>query len=183
MTSVCRNAVAESPLFKRIKRNVVGREHTFFSATSPGFERLCLNELQTLLPSVETAVIVTGGVEFEGRLTDCYLANLHLRTANRILMRLASFKATNFRALEKRIVRFPWELFLPPGISVRSSVATRRSRLLHTEAISERFQIGIADRFAQLGFCQFSENNSNNKQQIFLVSFKCIVEVKNEYGI
>jgi len=168
MTTECHHKDAETPLLKRTKRNVIGRGHTFFVATSPGFERLCLDELRTLLPTAETAVIVSGGVEFGGRLTDCYVANLYLHAANRILMRLDSFKATNFRELEKRISRFPWELYLEAGVGVRFNVTTRRTRLRHTKAISERFQTGIADRFAEVDLCQNSETHPNMVQQIFV---------------
>src|SRR5210317_282755 len=92
-----------SPLFKRIKRHVIGRERTFFAATPPGFEPLCLQELSNLHPAVGNARVTPGGVEFSGRLDDCYRANLNLRLPNRILMRISAFKSSNFRQLEKKI--------------------------------------------------------------------------------
>ena len=87
----------ESPLAKRIKRHVTGRQRTYFAATSPGFEALCHEELSALGLSIEDASIVGGGVEFSGRLLDCYQANLHLRTASRILLRIDKFTASGFR--------------------------------------------------------------------------------------
>jgi len=78
----------DSALNKRIKRHVIGRRRTYFAAAAPGFEALCYKELSALGLSVENVAIVEGGVEFEGRLQDCYLTNLHLRTASRILLRI-----------------------------------------------------------------------------------------------
>ena len=93
----------DDPLFKRIKRHVIARRHKFFIATSPGFEAVCLQELLKLKTGAGEASVTPGGVEFEGRLDDCYLANLNLRSANRVLMRIHTLKSSNFRILEKKI--------------------------------------------------------------------------------
>ncbi|MBT4364317.1 MAG: class I SAM-dependent RNA methyltransferase, partial [Desulfobacteraceae bacterium] len=74
-------------LSKRIKRHVTGPERTFFAATSPGLEKLCLDELLSLPVSVKNTKVVEGGVEFTCRIHDCYLANLSMRIPTRILMR------------------------------------------------------------------------------------------------
>jgi putative N6-adenine-specific DNA methylase len=141
---------SESPLFKRIKRHVIGREQTFFAATPPGFEPLCLQELLNLHPPVGNARVISGGVEFKGRLDDCYRANLCLHLPNRILMRINSFKSSNFRQLERKVGDIPWELYLHPGSLVRVHVVTRHCRLRHSGAISERFQKTIASRRLQI---------------------------------
>ena len=88
---------------KRIKRHIIGRGQEFFIVTAPGLEQLCYNELLQLPLSSQKAAIVEGGIEFTGRLHDCYLANLHLRLANRIIMRVARFKSSNFQRLGKKI--------------------------------------------------------------------------------
>jgi hypothetical protein len=40
-----------TPLQKRIKRHVTGREHRFFAATAPGLEMVCRDELNSFLPA------------------------------------------------------------------------------------------------------------------------------------
>jgi putative N6-adenine-specific DNA methylase len=135
-------------LLKRIRRHVSGRVQDFFAVTSPGFEQICFDELTSLPLSFESVKIVTGGVEFKARLQDCYLANLNLRTATRILMRICTFKASNFSQLEKKISDIPWELFLSPEHLTHISVTSKHSRLFHKEAIAGRFQAGIIQRFA-----------------------------------
>jgi putative N6-adenine-specific DNA methylase len=131
---------AQSPLFKRIKRRVIGRQHRFFAATSPGFEPMGFQELSKLQPAVSRPAVTPGGVEFEGRLDDCYRANLNLHLPNRIIMRISVFKSSNFRQLEKKVGAIPWELYLPPGGLVTVHVATKHCRLRHSGAITERFQ-------------------------------------------
>jgi putative N6-adenine-specific DNA methylase len=121
---------SEDPLSKRIKRHVIGRRHNFFVATSPGFE--------------------PGGVEFEGRLEDCYLANLNLRSANRILMRIHTFKSSNFRKLEKKLLDIPWELYLHAGRQPKVHVTTKHCRLRHSGAIAEKIRTTIASRLSRL---------------------------------
>ena len=131
---------------KRVKRHVIGREHTFFATTPPGLESLCAREIAILPTDKKDTKIIPGGVEFRCRLAGCYAANLHLRTPNRILMRMIDFKATNFRQLEKNVLKFPWELHLSPSSELCFSVKTRHSRLFHTNAIAKRIEACIRQR-------------------------------------
>jgi putative N6-adenine-specific DNA methylase len=140
-----------SAFSKRIKRHIVGCNHLFFVSTSPGLSRLCLKELESTISTAGSARIVSGGIEFKGRLIDCYAANLNLRTANRILMRIHSFKATNFRQLEKNLSRMPWELHLYRDSRLCIRVTTRHSRLFHSEAISQKVRQCIVDRCSEHG--------------------------------
>jgi len=138
----------QSALFKRIKRHIIGRDHLFFAATPPGFETLCLQELLKLRPVAGNARATAGGVEFEGRLEAGYQANLNLRSANRILMRVRTFKATHFRQLEKNLEGIPWELYLPHDSILKVNATTKHCRLHHSGAIAERFQKAIGKRLS-----------------------------------
>ncbi|MBU3948293.1 MAG: hypothetical protein KJ826_08755 [Proteobacteria bacterium] len=162
-------------LSKRIKRHVVGREKSFYASTSPGLEPVCLHELndelkailsQGLIPG-EPFIADKGGIHFKGRLQNCYIANLYLRTANRILMRLGEFKATNFMQLEKKLSTFPWELYLPVSTNYipEIKVSTKQSRLYHKEAISEIFTESISKRFTQNGTLA---QGSSQAQKVFV---------------
>jgi putative N6-adenine-specific DNA methylase len=136
------------PLEKRIKRHLIGKSHDFFAVTAPGFEELCLAELASLGLNGRA---VAGGVEFAGRLPDGWLANLHLLTASRILMRAHAFQAAHFSELERQIGAFAWELFLKPGALQKINVTTHRCRLHHTDAIAERVREGIERRLQPFG--------------------------------
>jgi putative N6-adenine-specific DNA methylase len=157
------------PLFeKRIKRQVVARSMEFFAAASPGLEPLCLRELKalSLVPSEGRAA--EGGVSFKGRLSDGYLANLCLRTANRVLMRIAAFTASNFFTLEKKLAAIPWELYLYPGQPLRFNVASRHSRLYHGVAIAERFQKVITARWVEVGVEPKPNHSAAFSQRLFI---------------
>lgn len=91
-----------------------------------------------------------GGVGFAGRLEDCQRANLHLRTASRILLRIGSFRAANFGVFEKRAAEVAWELFLPPGAPLSVRTAVRRCRLIHGGAIGERTLAAIGRRIGAI---------------------------------
>ena len=130
-------------LEKRIKRHAIGREHRFFAVTAPGAEPFCRAELAALgLPGEAT----DGGVAFSGRLEDLYRANLMLRTPNRILMRLFSFRAASFAAMAKAARAFPWELFIAPEAVLQLRVTTHHCRLHHTGAIAERLTAAAGER-------------------------------------
>jgi putative N6-adenine-specific DNA methylase len=135
-----------TPLEKRLKRHVIGKLHDYFAITAPGFEELCLSELVALGLNGRA---VAGGVEFSGRLHEGYRANLSLRTASRILMRILSFRAVAFRSLEKAASQFAWELFVPAGAPLKLNVTTHHCRLHHTEAIAERMAAIIGARIKQ----------------------------------
>lgn len=132
---------------KRIKRRLVARPQLFFIATAPGLEKICLQELKSLSLDTNKFSVVEGGIEFKGALHDAYAANLHLRTANRVLMRIGSFKATNFKQLSRNITRIPWEFFLHRGHYPEIRVVTHRSRLYHTEAVAEHVKNDIQTYF------------------------------------
>ncbi len=138
-------------LDKRIKRHIIGVRHAFFAVTLPGFESIGREELEGLSPTIELGAPTKGGVAFTGRLTDLYLANLHMRTAGRILMRLSAFKATGFSQLEKQARSLVWSLYLPPGHVPRFNVTAHHSRLYHTHAVAERIRKSIAWHWTQLG--------------------------------
>ena len=118
----------------------------YFAATAPGFEDLCYSELVNLGISNDSVSVVEGGVEFMGKLQDCLLANLHLRTAGRVLLRIDSFKATGFRQLERKVVGIPWELYLPPVALPEVHATARHCRLRHTGAIGQRIKDAISAR-------------------------------------
>ncbi len=160
-----------APWLKRVKRHVLGPMQSFFAATSPGLEKLCFDELSALPLSKNDAKIVKGGVEFKGRVHDCYLANLNLKTANRILMRIANFPASNFVKLEKKAFAIPWELFLYQGILPEVKVTSRHSRLFHKGAVSDRIEKSILKRLDKFGFAFRGKEQKNFHtfpQQIFV---------------
>src|SRR5260221_2284903 len=94
---------------------------SFFAVTAPGLDDFTALDLQrlTLLPAAAPAnKTESGGVPFEGDLHALYRANLHLRTASRILVRLDTFYAASFSELRAKAGRLNWERYLAPGQTV-----------------------------------------------------------------
>ncbi len=135
-----------SPFDKRVKRRIVGREHSFFAACSPGLKKICHAELQALGLPEDRLKIIKGGIEFKAKLTICAGCNLHLRSPLRILMRLSRFKANSFEKLEKKVAAIDWILYLPINCSLKFNVTVRKSRLYHSDAIAQRCEKIILNR-------------------------------------
>lgn len=163
--------------------------HRLFAATVPGLEPVLSKELAGLGLTPQPLSLInisgeprddSGGIEFEASLRDLYRANLHLRTASRILLRFGEFKAIGFTDLRKKAAALPWELFLKPGQPVALRVTCHKSRLYHSDAVAERILSAIADRLKKpLTQEKFDENASNLPQLVIirLVNDICSVSI------
>ncbi len=157
---------------KRVKRHVLGKIRSFFVSTLPGIEQLCFDELLSLGISMADATPMKGGVEFRDRVHNCYLANLKLRTANRILMRIETFRATNFRQLGKKLTGLPWELYLHKNAACEVNVTSRHSRLFHKDAIADQVKESVAERWSLANcYLENKQDISRFPQQIFVRAF------------
>lgn len=112
--------------------------HRCFAITAPGIAALTASELVAL--GITPFQPEPGGVEFEATLSQLYTANLELRTASRVIVRLAEFPARAFYELERKAGRVPWGAIVGAGSPVRFRVTTKKSRLYHADAIAQRLQ-------------------------------------------
>jgi putative N6-adenine-specific DNA methylase len=138
-------------LSRRIKQHVIGRPQDFYTITLPGLETLCRGELAALEDPPADLRVSKGGVAFQGRLTSCYQANLMCRTASRVLMRIQQCKARHFDELEERVRAVPWELYLKINASIKVRASIHRSKLYHSQAVSERILKAVSARLALHG--------------------------------
>jgi putative N6-adenine-specific DNA methylase len=134
-------------LEKRLKRQIHGKLHRFTAIAPLGFEETLVKELRQIGVAAENDSFETadGKVTFTAKITEVWKAVAHSRITNRMLMDIASFKAENFRELEKKAAEIPWELFLPQDVApitpdtVPVHVTCKHSRLYHSDAVAERF--------------------------------------------
>ncbi len=122
---------------------------SLFAVTAPGLEAIATEELRAL--GVSDAVAEQGGVAFTGGSDRLYEVNLQLRTASRVVARVAEFTARTFFELERHARRVAWEEYLTPGRPVRVRVTCRKSRLYHSDAVGERILAAIAHRVGSIG--------------------------------
>ncbi len=88
-----------------------------------------------------------GGMEFEGPLEQVYQANLFMRSASRVTVRLGEFIAISFAELRKKAAKLEWDNFLRPGQKVVVQATCHKSRLYHSDAVAERVLAAINDHF------------------------------------
>jgi putative N6-adenine-specific DNA methylase len=112
-----------------------------FAPTAPGLESITAGELKALGVRGNQEV---GGVAFGGELERVYEANLWLRTAGRVVVRLGQFHASTFYELERHSKKLPWPDFLPESGAVEVRVTCRKSKLYHSDAVAERVLSAIA---------------------------------------
>ncbi len=72
-------------------------EFTIIATCAFGIEKILANELKAL--GYEDLALENGKVEFRGDEMDIAICNIHLRTAERVLIKLSEFKATTFEEL------------------------------------------------------------------------------------
>lgn len=114
-----------------------------FAIAAPGLEPLVARELSALGVRGE---VVPGGVTFHATSEQLYTANLWLRVASRVIVRLATFHAAAFYELERHARRVSFERYIPPGAAVDVHVSCRKSRLYHSDAVAERIRRAIERR-------------------------------------
>lgn len=167
--------ITESGLRRRIKQHVIGQEHIFFASVQPGFERTISHELDGMGLRV-TGEFIEGGVEFTGSLDDCFAACISSRTASRILMRVASFKAHDFYELERAIRSFPRELYLNPEIPLSFNITSRKSMIYHTGKLGEIFEKNLPRVF---GSAVTTDRvvEENKAQSLFIRNFRDVCTV------
>lgn len=117
--------------------------YSAYAITAPGLEPITGAELEALGHSIRSE---TGGIAFQADPTQLVTANLELRTASRILVRIAQFDARAFHDLELRAKRIPWEAYVARGTAVRFRVTSHKSRLFHQDAIAQRMMESVEHR-------------------------------------
>lgn len=113
-----------------------------FLVATPGLEQPLAEETRAL---GYDAQIQPGGVIFTGGWPDVWRANLHLRGATRVLARIGAFRAMHPAQLDKRARRFPWSDWLRPDVALRLEATSRKSRIYHAGAITQRIEAAIRD--------------------------------------
>jgi putative N6-adenine-specific DNA methylase len=117
-----------------------------FAVTAPGLEPFTAEELTRLGLA---ATPEPGGAAFSGGDRTLMLANLHLRTASRVLLRLGEFYAAAFSELRKKASRLPWERHLSATQPITLRATSHKSRLYHSGAVAERVAGAVADRLGR----------------------------------
>lgn len=112
-----------------------------FLACPPGLEVALRGEAKAL--GFRRLRAEAGGVSLRGKWPDVWRANLMLRGASRVLVRIGSFKATHLAELDHLAREFPWGDVLNPDVPLRIETTCRKSRIYHSDAATERVEKAI----------------------------------------
>jgi len=108
---------------------------------TPGLEEICEAELRDL--KLKPRVIAAGVIQFKASPRQLYSANVWLRTATRVVVRIAKFRATDFPHLEERAKEVAWGDWLPKGFAPEFRVTSKQSKLYHTDAVAQRLHLVV----------------------------------------
>lgn len=118
---------------------------TAFAVAAPGVAPLVEQELRAL--GIAPLEVTPAGVEFAATPETLYAANLWLRTASRIVVRIGQFRVVTFAELQRFARKLPWSRFIGPDASVDVRVTCTKSKLYHSDAVAERI-LGVLGREA-----------------------------------
>lgn len=156
--------------------------HQSFAVTAPGLEQLMAGELEQI--GVRPLGREPGGIAFEGSAAILYAANLRLRTASRILVRVSIFHARSFIELERHARQVPWERFVGAGRAVKFRVTCRKSRLYHSDAVAQRLAAAVEHRTGVSPVSPVAspegDEDANEAAQLFVVRLardECTISV------
>ena len=148
-----------------------------FAVTAPGLAPLAAAELTAM--GITPTGTDPAGVAFSADAGQLAAVQLGLRTVSRVLVRLATFRATAFHELERAARQIDWAPILPAGAPFALRVTCRKSRLYHSDAVAERVAGAIVRAIPgatwQTGTDTSDEadegGGTNEPAQLFIVRF------------
>lgn len=132
-----------------------------FLVTSPGLEELLRQE--AVEKGFKKPKADKGGVTIKGSWAEVWRANLVIRGASKVLVRIDAFRIVHLSQLDKRARRTPWAEILPKDITVHVEASSKGSRIYHEKAAAERIAKAIHE---ELGATIAADADVNIKARI-----------------
>ena len=127
-----------------------GPEPILFATAARGTEGAVRDELREL--GFRGVRADRGGVHFGRVLDEGFRACIEMRTAIRVLHRLASFDAPDGDALYEGVSGVDWAPFLTPQHTLAVRCSLRDSALTHSQFVAQRTKDAVVDQLrARLG--------------------------------
>ena len=133
-----------------------------------GMESVLKNEIYDL--GYDPTEVEDGRVTFLGDARAVAEANLSLRTAERILLKVGAFPATSFEELYQGTKALPWEAFLPRDARFWvTKAASVKSKLFSPSDIQSVMKKAMVDRLSGVyGIRQFPEDGASFPLRVFI---------------
>ena len=134
-----------------------------------GLESVLKREIQDL--GYEIVQVEDGRVTFAGGMDAVCRGNIFLRTAERILLKVGSFRAETFEELFERTKEIPWEEYIPQdGKFWVTKAASVKSRLFSPSDIQSIMKKAMVERLKTRYRIQwFPETESSYPVRVFLM--------------
>lgn len=121
---------------------------TLIASATMGVESIVRDECKAL--GFENVNAFNGRVEFEGTVRDIVKANIHLRCADRVFLKMGEFKATTFEQLFNNIKRLNWQDIIPEdGEFPVSWVSSVKSKLFSKSDIQSITKKAIVEKLKE----------------------------------
>ncbi len=135
-------------------------KYEFFAPCHFGLEAVLKREIIDL--GYEVTEVVDGRVSFEGDEEAIARCNVFLRTTERVMLKVGSFKAVTFDELFEKTKALPWENFIPKdGKFWVKKASSIKSKLFSPSDIQRIVKKAIVDRLSgKYNILRFPEDGS-----------------------
>ncbi len=114
-----------------------------FATTAKGLEDVLAQELARL--GIKVISVEKGGVRFDGNLETCYMANLWLRTAHRVLIHIDDFHCDTPQHLYDGIRSISWREYVNPDMTLAVDCNLRDSDITHSGFAALKTKDAVVD--------------------------------------
>jgi len=143
-------------------------EYTIVATAAFGLESIVVRELKTL--GYEDFAVENGRVSFSGDERDIARCNIWLRTADRVLIEVARFNATDFEELFQGTLKVPWERIIPHDGKMHITGKTVRSKLFSLSACQSVVKRAVIEAMKRkYGSSEFPETGPVYKIEVSLM--------------
>lgn len=146
---------------------------------TPGLEHLLIDELIAggFVASRDELHVERGGVRLHLEHDDVMRANLMLRTASRVLLRLGTFPAASPEMLYDRARKLPWETQLGFITEYQLRITARASNLQAGDAIADPVSSAISRRMRELGLYPKPSDEAPLEFHVRLLNDYCTISL------
>jgi len=152
------------------------QKYEIIATSTFGMEALVKNEIDKLgLPITE---VKNGRITFEGTLRDVARANIWLRTAERVLLKVGDFEARDFDDLYEKTKKLPWPKLMPINAEFPVKGKSIKSKLDSVPACQSVVKKAIVDSMsAEYGKEWFPEDGSLYQVEIALYKDRALLTI------
>ena len=151
-------------------------DYNLVATTTFGLEGITAKELKAL--GYEDLTVENGKVHFEGDEMDIAIANVHLRTADRIFIKMAEFEARSFEELFQGTKAVKWSDIIPVDGVMHVVGKSVKSTLFSVPDCQSIVKKAIVTSMSEsYGVSHFSEDGPVYKIEVSILKDYLLIQV------